>query len=332
MARVYVEQEHPRWPAGSPGGRGGEWRPKTGAGGGWATAVADRLGFSARDQLLETLRHGIKIDQAGLVGGESAQTTIVDFEMPNGEVRRLVRKRHESRGKAHTEANMSILAEAIGAPVVPAVVDESNSKVTWMPLIDGRSPMELMMTSYHGGKVTWSEIYGEAGVANELYSEAMSSDAYNEMREKLDRQFAETDQGRLLGLFDMLVHNQDRHEGNWLISDDGIHGIDHTEVDTSQIADTEYTYWTDSPFAWHFMWGDREPTEGRGGSAYLGLADHDMSHDDLSLIARRIAALYDEGGPFYNGVVAGTPMIEEAIMSRLRMIAGHARGTRRRLP
>ncbi len=64
----------------------------------------------------------------------------------------------------------------------------------------------------------------------------------------------------------------------------------------------------------------------------MGLADHDMSPEDMVTIERRIAALYEQGGPFANGVVAGTPMIQEAFLSRLRLIAAHAKGTRRRLP
>jgi hypothetical protein len=271
----------------------------------------------------------VKVNQTGMTGGESAQVQIFDFELPDGSIRRLVRKRHGSRGEAHTEQNASILAEAIGAPIEPVMVDPANSKVTWTPLVDGRSAMELLATAYHGGQATWEEIYSEN---EELYFEAIKSQPYIHGLARLIMAQQDTDQGRLLGLFDMLTQNTDRHEGNWLVLADGTPvGIDHTHLDTSQVTDTEYTYWTDSPFARHFMWGDRIPGEGFGAVAVDGLADNDMSPDDLSLIARRIAALYDEGGAFADGVVAGSPFIEEAIMSRMRMIAAHARGTRRRV-
>lgn len=325
---TYVEQEHPRWPAGSPGGRGGEWRPRSGGAAGWAGAALERMGFSPRDELLDTLRNGIMVDQVGLAGGESADTRITHFEMPDGSIRKLVRKRHETKGTAHTAANTSLIAEAVGAPVPPEVIDTNNPRVTWMPLVDGRSVMEVLATSYHGGQMTWAEIYDEN---EELYFEAIKSDAYRFGLAGILDLVVNTDEGRLLGLFDMLVQYHDRHEGNWLISDHGITGIDHTEVDTATVVTDERIYWTDSPFARHFMWGDRVPEEGYGAVAVDGLADNDMHPDDLSLIARRIAALYDDGGPLEGGARHGSPMNEEAIMSRLRSIAAHARGTRRRL-
>jgi hypothetical protein len=326
MAREYVEAEHPRWPKDSPNGKGGEWRPKSG---GWAGQVAAQLGFSPRDELLHVLKNGLKVDQSTLVGGESSETSIVDFEMPDGSIRRLVRKRHGSRGEAHTEANASILAEAIGAPIEPVVIDAANGQVTWTPLVQGRSAMELLMTAYHGGSATWSEIYSEN---EELYFEALKSKSYIHGLARLILVQQDTDQGRLLGLFDMLAMNHDRHEGNWLVLADGSPvGIDHVGLDTSTEVEQERVYWTDSPFARHFMFGDEVPDEGYGAVAYNGLADNDMHPDDLSLIARRIAALYDEGGAFADGVSAGSPFEEEAIMSRMRLIAAHARGTRRRV-
>ena len=326
MAREYIEQQHPRWPAGSPGGRGGEWRPRAG---GWAGAVADRLGFGPRDELLHVLKNGLKIDQTALTGGESAQVQVVDFEMPDGSVRRLVRKRHETRGEAHTEANASLLAEAVGAPVEPVVVDTNNDRVTWTPLVEGRSAMELLATAYHGGTVTWDEMYNEN---EELYFEAIKSRAYTHGLARLIMVQQDTDQGRLLGLFDMLIQNRDRHEGNWLVLADGTPvGIDHTHMDTSQVTDTEASYWTDSPFARHFMWGDQIPDEGFGAVAVDGLADNDMHRDDMAVIARRVAALYESGGPLADGVTAGSPFHREAIESRLKMLSAHATGTRRRL-
>jgi hypothetical protein len=326
MTRQYVEQEHPRWPAGTPDGRGGEWRSKTG---GWVARVSERFGFGPRDELVHVLKNGLKVDQAGVTGGESAQVQIFDFEMPDGSKHRLIRKRHKTRGEAHTEANASILAEAIGAPIEPVVLDANNERVTWTPLVGGRSAMELLATAYHGGAATWREIYTEH---EELYFEAIKSQPYIHGLARLILVQQDTDQGRLLGLFDMVTHNRDRHEGNWLVLPDGTPvGIDHTAIDTSTEVHMEKAYWTDSPFARHFMFGEQVPEEGYGAVAYLGLADNDMHPDDLSLIARRIAALYDEGGVFADGVAAGSPFTEEAIMSRLRLIAAHARGTRRRL-
>lgn len=325
---AYREQDHPRHPAGAPGGKGGEWRPRAGGTGGWATAVLDRIGLGPRDLLHDTLSNGVMVDQAGLTGGESAETRIVDFEMPDGSVRRLVRKRHQTRGTAHTAANASLIAEAVGAPVPPEVVDTNNPRVTWQPLADGKSVMELLATSYHGGAATWAEIYSEN---EELYFEAIKSESYRFGLAGILDLVVNTDEGRLLGLFDMLVQYRDRHEGNWLIKDDGIVGIDHTEVDTATVATQERMYWTDSPFARHFMWGDKVPEEGYGAFAVEGLADNDMHPDDMSLIARRIAALYDEGGPLEGGAKHGSPMVEEAIMSRLRLLAAHAKGTRRRV-
>lgn len=322
---AYFEEEHPRHPAGSPGGRGGEWRPKIS---GWATAVLERMGHGPRAELEYTLQHGIAVDQVDIVGGESSQVRIVDFELPDGSTRRLIRKRVESPGVAHTEANMSLIGEAVGAPILPVVVDRSNPRVIWTPLADGKSAMELLATSYHGNQATWAEIYKEN---EELYFEAIKSQQYNIGLAGLITVVQDTDEGRLLGLFDMLVQNGDRHEGNWLITNTGIVGIDHSHGNTSEISDTEYTHWTDSPFAHHFMWGDRETPEGKGGYAYMGLADNDMHPDDLALIGRRIAALYEPGGPLENGPVAGSPMLREVFESRLAILAARAKGTRRRL-
>lgn len=334
MARTYVEQEHPRWPAGSPGGRGGEWRPKAG---GWAGAVVDRLGYGPRDELLHVLKNGLKVDQTDLTGGETAAVQVFDFEMPDGSIRKLVRKRHGKRDEAHNETNASILAEAIGAPIEPVVLDPSNDRVTWTPLVQGRSAMELLATAYHGNQVTWNEIYHE----NEaLYFEAIKSTAYTHGLARLILLQQDTDQGRLLGLFDMLTHNTDRHEGNWLVLGSGLPvGIDHTHLEVSEPIDpkqlaTNRVYWTDSPFARHFMFGDEIPEEGYGAVAYLGLADNDMHPDDMALIRRRIEALYEPGGPFAgfaDFMAAGSRFDREVILERLDLLAARATGTRRRV-
>jgi hypothetical protein len=188
--------------------------------------------------------------------------------------------------------------------------------------------MELLATAYHGGTVTWQEMYSEH---EELYFEAIHSRAYTHGLARLIMAQQDTDQGRLLGLFDMLTQNRDRHEGNWLVLADGTPvGIDHTALDTSQITDVEQSYWTDSPFARHFMWGDKIPDEGFGAVAVEGLADNDMHPDDMDAIARRIAALYEDDGPLHF-IKAGSPFHREVIESRLKMIAAHATGTRRRV-
>ncbi|GII84587.1 hypothetical protein Ssi03_25770 [Sphaerisporangium siamense] len=71
-----------------------------------------------------------------------------------------------------------------------------------------------------------------------------------------------TDNGKRLGLLDLLIHNYDRNAGNWMLDEDDQlipidHGVAYTEMLDGNRVDLEYIY---SPFAEHYTQGDNPLT------------------------------------------------------------------------
>lgn len=314
------EHEHPRHAAGTPGGRGGEFRD---AGAGWAQRLAQQLGPSAPDRgwLEETVEKGIEIDRTRAWGGIDSHTEFVTYGMPSGEERRLIHKRATDRQKAAREVAVSHIAEAIGAPVPVAMIDPESRWAVYMPVVEGRSPLAIIAERLQQQLIdeeTWDEQAGEIGtewVWN--YAEETDAEAEFEGNPRYIESFA----GRLLGLLDLLVNNNDRHLGNWLVDGDRVIGIDHTHVDLEEQPAT--TSMSGSPFTAPYF-----DVFYPGGQ----LVDFDWLHpNDMGLIARRLIALFSEDGPLAMHTFPGSVVDEEVLQARLRLIAAHAKGTERRL-
>lgn len=261
MTRDWDESEHPRHPAGTAGGRGGEFRAVAG---GWAQATLFQMGLGPEQDILQILRDGAEVGRTTLSGGNSAQTEIVDYKMPDGSIRRLVSKTSNAHDVAYETLASAIGREALDAPV-PVVVPDPDPRWAevggprrlWMPLVDGYSPMQRLLDDYResgrlsGGwdpdpdddepvdveEVDWEDFWDFAG----------------DQEYEIVEDYAHGYDGATIGLLDLLLRNSDRHIGNWLIKpvDQTIVGIDHTHVDLFTHLDENAEvgpYWWDSPF------------------------------------------------------------------------------------
>lgn len=142
-----------------------------------------------------------------LSGGQTAHTDLVTYE--GGE--KLVHKVHDEVWYG-TDAHTMTDAEVLGAAVLTAVgvrapaVHKAGPVDVWLEYIDGKVGAEFRVNNR--GDIRPDLITG--------------------------------DDGRLLGLADVLISNMDRNSGNWLVDPDGrLAGIDHgaayrNEVSTSR--------------------------------------------------------------------------------------------------
>ena len=148
------------------------------------------------------LRSGIE-SQELLSGGQMSRTALVRFN--DGTV--LVSKRMRNAAayasatqQADAEYLAGVLGQAIGAPV-PRTYRVSDDTVL-MEVVPGRTELARFLDA---------EKNGEVAAHDKVRQAAIDSDA-----------------GRLLGVLDLLMDNDDRNSGNWLLDDDGRpYGIDH---------------------------------------------------------------------------------------------------------
>jgi hypothetical protein len=212
------ETDHPRWPADSPQGRGGEFRDRDNPTG-WLAQVGGRL--TGRMTHAELEQYATRKDWAVVPdwthGGNSAITTLRRYS----DGRLLIHKEHDDAFEFDNEndgwesADMrevraSYIGWAVGAPV-PAVVAADPD-------------------DYQGA--TLSEyIPGETAAAHLNINPATALDLDRLLW--LERELAaKIPGGRELGMFDWLIGNDDRHSLNWIITPDGhAVGIDHANMD-----------------------------------------------------------------------------------------------------
>ena len=271
------ESEHPRWPAKAPDSRGGEFRSATG----WVGAVAATIRSPEQD-LLDVVR-GVEMDRTPLSGGQMARTEIVTFEAPDGTRRRVVHKQY-GRSPAGTQGQRAGVAkevlanrigQVLGTRVPVTITDPDDESAMYMELLDGHTPFEIA----GGGFETEDPDY-----ADELLLEDFDQDRLDDLVQEHMR----TPSGRRIGLLDLLLYHQDRHEGNWLILSDGtVAAIDNADVDLA--GDDE------DQDARMLAWGGGSPFI----QDYMGMTSDlypigDLSPREAAQIRARLVALFDD--------------------------------------
>lgn len=307
--------------------------------GGWAGGILRQMKLdsgrpSGEQEILRILRQGRAVEETELTGGQMSATNVVTFEMPDGSKVRLVHKDHWNPVAAADEARLSRLGQALGAPILPVIVDPDDENANWMPLFDGLSVAEI---AWPGGAPGPYDSYYNGTDARfwDGDDEDIDPDEVDRIQEELrikaaadmaemaeaDRRQGEVvarhqfgDQWMMLGLFDLLISNKDRHDGNWMESDDQtrILGIDHTHHAFGGrygTADMEGR-WVVNRFTAPFL-------NMRGSQ----VAAHELHPDDMALIAERLESVRRE---FADHEWAD-------IQNRLRIIAASAVGDTRRL-
>ncbi len=131
------------------------------------------------------------------------------------------------------------------------------------------------------------------------------------------------DEGRALGLLDVLINNQDRHNGNWMVTGNGsIVPIDHGYAFPAwavEGGDPRVPSFVKSPFADPFMSPLRFDNKPRH------WLKHDYTSDDMRELRRRIQALQPD---FWK---LNRQDWHDFIMARFDALAAKASGTTSRL-
>lgn len=262
------------------------------------------------DELERTVTTGTETGKRRrLSGGISAAVQVATFEAPDGSTRELLHKQYGLDRTAQerldsdigrqtaSEVVAGLIGLAIGAPV-PAIMEDPNEPGgVFMDLLPGQAP-------YRDPAPTPDE--------------------------------ADSTDGRLIGLLDLLISNQDRHGGNWLVLGDGsITGIDHgftvlnyDDADRAwtveMVARRDRRPW--NGFTEHYL--NRVPGGG-------DLAENDWHPDDLDLIRQRLVTLFETERYRRLAPAAGIPWApgvnSSLILARLDSIRAKATGTTRRL-
>lgn len=271
------EQDHPRHPADAPGGRGGEFRER------WVGTIAAAIRSPEQD-LLDLVTSSEPTKSTGLTGGQTAQVRLLVYP-GDGEPKRVVHKKMEWEDDAESMAASEVVVARIGAALgarVPVTV------------LDPDDPGAVYMEHLLGDPAWVAEGHG------------VDTDALHN-----------TEQGRRLGLLDLLISNQDRHSGNWLVAAQGeVAGIDHSLADL----DAGTRRWdADSPFVESYQQFD--PTAVGG---YSLRPIEDMSRAEAERIGARLRALFDD--PEFVRMMVRAGGTETGLMSRWDAITEKAVG------
>jgi len=221
MSRDWDEHEHPRVPGGTPGGHGGEFTENPA---GWIGRVSAVLGGRrgrqrhgpSLGQLQAGLESGIK-KTGKIMGGASASAQPITFNNGVKAVRKILPTQ-----EAHREYLGGLVGAAIGAPV-PAVILGERTQLSYADLnpdlpAGGGGIVDTVMrvsTARMDYTDVWmgfieGRVAAVAGLAGGV--EALTA--------------PKTRVGRLIGLLDALTVNSDRNPGNYMVTPDGIVGID----------------------------------------------------------------------------------------------------------
>jgi hypothetical protein len=270
------ERDHPRDDR-------GRFAPKQGD---WAARVEQTM--FAGDSDVERFRHltqtAHQVSARKLVGGTSATTRVRTLVDEDGRKRRVVTKR-ETPEYAQMEIESSKFLRLIGAPAPIVVGDDIHSGVVHMEYVPGKTLYEAVWRQ--DGR--WR--YDPKG-----YDEEIEDLALAELR-----RLGDSDEGRLLGLFDVLYGYGDRHSANVLRTRGGIVGIDHTHIG----------HWDDSlasPLITHYI--DAK-----------GWRDNPLTPQDVAWLRPRFKKLLKENQSFSRDD-------RRHAMLRFEELAKRARGTR----
>lgn len=183
------------------------------------------------EDLARTVEDGQQAD-ARRLGGSSAVTELVTMQDGATVIRKGTRMGSDDLQDADAEHAASMVARALGLRA-PGVYRNDDSSI-WMEYVaDGETPEEAG---------AW------AGELPERFADVPDSD-----------------DGMVMGLLDVLTHNSDRNDGNWLLAPEGQlvpidHGLAYGEVVTDDYEPTlEYV---NSKFADHYEFGSGNPLTG----------------------------------------------------------------------
>jgi len=187
---------------------------------------------------------------------------------------KLVRK---SGGNPTAEHAASMLGRAMGIDV---------------PRVYRNDPSEVWMGYVADGK-TWAQLRSTADPS-------------------LARAAFESDEGKRIGLFDLLINNGDRNDGNWLLKDNrAVVAIDHGHAwNVPGVGRIRADIGRRGPFTDSYFSGYRE------------LKDNDLTPADIAEVRRRLKAL----APDFEHI--GQPRWLEYALAVLDAIEPHAKGTR----
>lgn len=268
----------------------------------WADAVMARItpGEDRTQEILRVLQEGRQAEQSELAGGNSAHTQVRYYEMPDGSVVGLVYKNHSDTESAQREVKASALGRAVGAPVLTVIQDPDSPEANYMDLYDGVTPDELGIEDAIERGDDWTVGDGAGG--------------------DYTLEWVEQDEGVLLGLFDALWGNLDRHDSNILIANRGLGmvGIDHTHSTLGWAGMGDQPRWAEGSFS--RLFADYDYSSSNPGH-YLTAVDNPMHPDDMKLVKRRISRL--------KSMFSDDEWRD--LQRRLTALTEHAKGTRRRL-
>lgn len=252
------------------------------------------LSLEGLDDMLATM-HTAEVGSEQMTQGALGDTGRVDYANGKslaqkllGDVSRVMGPGFEPRRQADAEQLAALVGEALGAPV-PRVLrmDEDEIFVDW---VDGE---------------TGDKAARRLGLTEEEFGARM----------------AVTDDGFMLGLFDILTGSWDRSNiTNWLVDDQGgVHGIDHalsfwdgggpaTDPPTLAIG----------PFAAAWFLRAIKP----GQPPTLGWKDNPLAPADIDLLRQAIGELEDDFDAL------GRHDWFEFMQHRLDALAAHATGTK----
>jgi hypothetical protein len=241
-----------------------------------------------------------------LAGGTMGSVDLVEFDDGTKAVRKRTRTwnaRDEDNRPYRVTGRQQADAEELAAHVMTAVgargpwIRRDKATQFDMEYIDGRTTEDF-----------WGRIAkgGDDGTVERTVDEYVS--------------LIHSDQGKRIGLADVLMNNFDRHQGNWLVTDDGsLVGIDHglawaltgkpdrapmREAGRPNIGDHPDTHYADAyPRAFQFR-------------------DNDLTPADVGVVRQRLEALRGEFERL------GRQDWFDYTMARLDIVGQHAKGTR----
>lgn len=278
---TWREDEHPRWPAETPEGRGGEFRP---AAGGWVSTVSTAIRTPEQDMYDLALRAEV-VRTSDLSGGQVADTRIWTLRDVDGAEYQLVGKGYvgpDAAANVAREVVVAAIGQAVGARVPVTIVDPTDSAgwSLYMEFLDGQTALE-----YGGGTpLRQTIISGEQTFAGGDLPD------YG-----LLVPFQTSPSGRRLGLLDLLISNTDRHAGNWLIDEDGqVAGIDHSHVTLGRDLTGLEREWLNGTFTDSYLRQEDYGEDGVRMSRPVLKPIEDLSRDEAARIGMRLGALFED--------------------------------------